>query len=99
MENGVLVITGGPGTGKTTIINAIIQLCEAEGYEIELAAPTGRAAKRMEEATGHKAQTIHRLLGINFVNENSRSQTFENDEDNPIEADVIIIDVGSMIDI
>ncbi|MEI3162467.1 MAG: ATP-dependent RecD-like DNA helicase [Lachnospirales bacterium] len=99
MENGVLVITGGPGTGKTTIINAIIQLCEAEGYEIELAAPTGRAAKRMEEATGHKAQTIHRLLGINFVNENSRSQTFEKDEDNPIEADVIIIDESSMIDI
>lgn len=99
MENGVLVITGGPGTGKTTIINAIIKLCEAEGYDIELAAPTGRAAKRMEEATGHKAQTIHRLLGINFVNENSRNQTFEKDEDNPIEADVIIIDESSMIDI
>lgn len=99
MENGVLVITGGPGTGKTTIINAIIQLCEAEGLEIELAAPTGRAAKRMEEATGHKAQTIHRLLGINFVNENSRNQTFEKDEDNPIESDVIIIDESSMIDI
>lgn len=99
MENGVLVITGGPGTGKTTIINAIIKLCEAEGYEIELAAPTGRAAKRMEEATGHKAQTIHRLLGINFVNENSRTQTFEKDEENPLEADVIIIDESSMIDI
>lgn len=99
MENGVLVITGGPGTGKTTIINAIIKLCEAEGYEIELAAPTGRAAKRMEEATGHKAQTIHRLLGISFVNENSRNQTFEKDEDNPLEAEVIIIDESSMIDI
>lgn len=99
MENGVLVITGGPGTGKTTIINAIIKLCEAEGLEIELAAPTGRAAKRMEEATGHKAQTIHRLLGISFVNENSRTQSFEKDEDNPIEADVIIIDESSMIDV
>ena len=99
MENGVLVITGGPGTGKTTIINSIIKLCEAEGYEIELAAPTGRAAKRMEEATGHKAQTIHRLLGISFVNENSRNQTFEKDEDNPIEAEVVIIDESSMIDI
>lgn len=99
MENGVLVITGGPGTGKTTIINAIIKLCEAEGLEIELAAPTGRAAKRMEEATGHKAQTIHRLLGINFLNENSRTQTFEKDEDNPIEADVVIIDESSMVDI
>lgn len=99
MENGVLVITGGPGTGKTTIINAIIKLCETEGLEIELAAPTGRAAKRMEEATGHKAQTIHRLLGISFVNENSRTQSFEKDEDNPIEADVIIIDESSMIDV
>ena len=59
MSNGVLVITGGPGTGKTTIINAIIQLSEAEGMEVTLAAPTGRAAKRMEEATGHNAQTIH----------------------------------------
>lgn len=99
MENGVLVITGGPGTGKTTIINAIIKLCEAEGYEIELAAPTGRAAKRMEETTGHKAQTIHRLLGVSFVNENSRTQNFEKDEENPIEADVIIIDESSMIDL
>lgn len=99
MENGVLVITGGPGTGKTTIINAIIKLCEAEGLEIELAAPTGRAAKRMEEATGHKAQTIHRLLGISFVNENSRTQSFEKDEDNPIEADIVIIDESSMIDV
>ncbi len=99
MENGVLVITGGPGTGKTTIINAIIKLCEAEGLEIELAAPTGRAAKRMEETTGHKAQTIHRLLGINFLNENSRTQTFEKDEDNPIETDVVIIDESSMVDI
>ncbi len=99
MENGVLVITGGPGTGKTTIINAIIKLCEAEGLDIELAAPTGRAAKRMEEATGHKAQTIHRLLGINFVDESARNQTFERNEDNPIETDVVIIDESSMADI
>ncbi len=99
MENGALVITGGPGTGKTTIINAIIKLCEAEGLEIELAAPTGRAAKRMEEATGHSASTIHRLLGIGFVEEDARNQTFDKNEDNPIEADVIIIDESSMIDI
>ncbi len=99
MENGVLVITGGPGTGKTTIINAIIKLCQAEGLEIELAAPTGRAAKRMEEATGHKAQTIHRLLGINFLDEDSKNQTFEKNEDDPLEADVIIIDESSMVDI
>lgn len=99
MENGVLVITGGPGTGKTTIINAIIKLCEAEGLDIELAAPTGRAAKRMEETTGHKAQTIHRLLGISFLNEDSRRQTFEKNEDNPLETDVVIIDESSMVDI
>ncbi len=99
MNNGVLVITGGPGTGKTTIINAIIKLCEAEGYEVSLAAPTGRAAKRMEEATGHTAQTIHRLLGISFVNEDSRQQHFEKNEDDPLETDVIIIDESSMVDI
>lgn len=99
MQNGVLVITGGPGTGKTTIINAIIRLCEAEGLEVCLAAPTGRAAKRMEEATGHSAQTIHRLLGVKTLNENSRQQSFEKNEDEPIETDVIIIDESSMVDI
>jgi exodeoxyribonuclease V alpha subunit len=98
MENGVLVITGGPGTGKTTIINAIIKLAEAEGNEIKLAAPTGRAAKRMTEATGHEAQTIHRLLGINFAEDASKRQNFERDEDNPLEADIIIIDESSMVD-
>jgi exodeoxyribonuclease V alpha subunit len=98
MENGVLVITGGPGTGKTTIINAIIKLAEAEGNEIKLAAPTGRAAKRMSEATGHEAQTLHRLLGINFMEDSSRRQSFERDEDNPLEADIIIIDESSMVD-
>jgi exodeoxyribonuclease V alpha subunit len=98
MENGVLVITGGPGTGKTTIINAIIKLAEAEGNEIKLAAPTGRAAKRMTEATGHEAQTIHRLLGINFAEDTSKRQNFERDEDNPLDADIIIIDESSMVD-
>lgn len=99
MNNGVLVITGGPGTGKTTIINAIIKLCQAEGYEVSLAAPTGRAAKRMEETTGHSAQTIHRLLGISFSDDDSRQQSFERNEDNPLETDVIIIDESSMVDI
>lgn len=99
MSCGVLVITGGPGTGKTTTINTILRILREEDQEVVLAAPTGRAAKRMTEATGMEAQTIHRLLGISFVNEDSRRQSFERDEDNPIEADVIIIDETSMVDI
>lgn len=99
MSNGILVITGGPGTGKTTTINTIISLLESEGNEILLAAPTGRAAKRMTEATGKDAQTIHRLLEINYLQEDSKRQSFEKNEDNPIEADVIIIDETSMVDI
>ncbi len=99
VKNGVLIITGGPGTGKTTTINTIIRLLEQEGCEIILAAPTGRAAKRMTEATGMEAQTIHRLLEISFLQEDSRKQTFEKNEDNPIDADVIIIDETSMVDI
>ena len=99
MSSGVLIITGGPGTGKTTTINAILRILQEEEQEVVLAAPTGRAAKRMTEATGMEAQTIHRLLGISFVNEDSRRQSFERDENNPIEADVIIIDETSMVDI
>lgn len=99
MVSGLLVLTGGPGTGKTTTINTMIRLLMAEGKEIALAAPTGRAAKRMTEATGQEAQTIHRLLGINFVAEDSRRQTFDKNEDDPIEADVVIIDEASMVDI
>lgn len=99
MENGVCVITGGPGTGKTTTLNAIIKLLQTEKYNIVLTAPTGRAAKRMTEATGLEAQTIHRLLGANYLAENDQNQIFEKDEDNPIEADVIIVDESSMIDL
>ncbi|WP_250277760.1 SF1B family DNA helicase RecD2 [[Clostridium] colinum] len=99
MINGVLVITGGPGTGKTTTINSIIAMLKNEGYEIELCAPTGRAAKRMSEATGMEAQTIHRLLGISFFEDDKKRQVFEKNEDMPIEADVIIVDECSMIDI
>lgn len=99
MTNGVLVITGGPGTGKTTTINSIISMLKYEDYEIELCAPTGRAAKRMTEATGIEAQTIHRLLGITYVSENKKRQTFDKNEENPIDADVIIVDESSMIDI
>ncbi len=99
LTNGVMVITGGPGTGKTTIINAIIALLKGEDMSVELAAPTGKAAKRMSLATGENAQTIHRLLGLSYLDENSRKQSFEHDEDNPIEADAIIVDESSMIDI
>lgn len=99
MSCGVLVITGGPGTGKTTTINTILRILKQEEHDVVLAAPTGRAAKRMTEATGMEAQTIHRLLGISFVNEDSRRQSFAKNEDDPIEADVIIIDETSMVDI
>ena len=99
MKSGVLVITGGPGTGKTTTIKTIINLLQREDLRIELAAPTGRAAKRMAETTQMEAKTIHRLLGIKFVSEESRRQIFEKDEDEPLEADVVVIDESSMIDI
>ncbi len=99
--NGLLIITGGPGTGKTTIINTIIRYFEEAGMEILLAAPTGRAAKRMTEATGMEARTIHRLLEITGApdDRNSSGMHFERNEENPLEADVIIIDEMSMVDI
>lgn len=97
---GLLIITGGPGTGKTTTIKTIIRYFESEGMEIRLAAPTGRAAKRMQEATGMEAQTIHRLLELNGNPENdSKASQFERNEMNPLETDVIIIDEMSMVDI
>lgn len=100
-RRGLLVITGGPGTGKTTTINAIIQYFEAEGMDIFLAAPTGRAAKRMSEATGYEARTIHRMLELNgnVDDEKGTSAGFERNERNPLETDVIIIDEVSMVDI
>ena len=98
-ENGLLVITGGPGTGKTTTINAIIKYFELEGMEIRLAAPTGRAAKRMKETTGYEAQTIHRMLELSGAPEDGRSINFERNENNPLEADVVIVDEMSMVDI
>ncbi|MEA4971967.1 MAG: ATP-dependent RecD-like DNA helicase [Candidatus Metalachnospira sp.] len=98
MQEGVLVITGGPGTGKTTIINNIISLYESMGLVVVLAAPTGRAAKRMTEATGMEAKTIHRLLGVSYTDEDNSRQKFEKNEDEPIEADVVIIDEVSMVD-
>ena len=99
LSNGVTVVTGGPGTGKTTTINAILHMLEKAGEDVLLAAPTGRAAKRMSEATGMEAQTIHRLLEIGYMKEDSNRQMFNRNEENPIEADVLIVDEMSMVDI
>ncbi len=90
----VLVITGGPGTGKTTIITGIIRVLDARGQEVLCCAPTGRAAKRMNEATGHEAKTIHRLLEYS-----PRLQSFERNADNPLETDLVIVDETSMVDV
>ena len=97
VRNGLLVITGGPGTGKTTTINTIIKYFEMEGMDIFLAAPTGRAAKRMSETTGFEARTVHRMLELNGGMEGSAG--FERNEQNPLETDVIIVDEMSMVDI
>lgn len=97
VRSGLLVITGGPGTGKTTTINTIIQFFESEGMDISLAAPTGRAAKRMSETTGYEAKTIHRLLELSGGMDEHAG--FERNEQNPLETDVLIIDEMSMVDI
>ncbi len=98
--HGLFVLTGGPGTGKTTTINAMLRYFEGEEMQIRLAAPTGRAANRMTEATGWEAQTIHRLLELSGVlEESSAGVHFERNEQNPLEADVVIIDEMSMVDI
>lgn len=101
IKNGLFILSGGPGTGKTTTINTIIRYFEAERMELLLAAPTGRAAKRMTEATGYEARTIHRMLELNgaLSEEGGRRVRFERNESNPLEADVIIIDEMSMVDI
>lgn len=101
VQNGLLILTGGPGTGKTTTINAIIRFFEREDLDVLLAAPTGRAAKRMEETTGHEAKTIHRLLEINRISGELDGDrvVFDRNEHNPLECDVLIIDEMSMVDI
>lgn len=100
IKNGIMILTGDPGTGKTTTINTMIGYFAEEGMDIFLAAPTGRAAKRMTEATGYEAKTIHRLLELNGASvEEKRLAKFERNEENPLEADVIIIDEMSMVDI
>lgn len=100
VRNGVLVLTGGPGTGKTTTINAMIHFFESEGMDIFLAAPTGRATKRMTEATGCEARTIHRMLELAYApgNDDNRME-FARNQENPLETDVIIIDEMSMVDL
>ncbi len=101
VKNGIFILTGGPGTGKTTTINAIIHFFEREGMDVLLAAPTGRAAKRMSETTGKEARTIHRLLELQKKPESdvSASMEFARNESNPLETDVLIIDEVSMVDI
>lgn len=100
MKNGVFILSGGPGTGKTTTTKAIIELLDKEGLEFHLAAPTGRAAKRMQETTGYEARTIHRMLELNgAVSERGGRVRFERNEENPLEADAVIIDEMSMVDV
>ncbi|MGN0335862.1 MAG: ATP-dependent RecD-like DNA helicase [Lachnospiraceae bacterium] len=99
VRNGIFLLTGGPGTGKTTTINAMIRYFESEGLDIMLAAPTGRAAKRMTETTGYEACTIHRLLELQGGPETEDRGTFMRNEENPLETDVIIIDEMSMVDL
>ena len=99
-RKGIVVLTGGPGTGKTTTINTMIQFFESEGMSIYLAAPTGRAAKRMTEATGYEARTIHRMLEMNhFPDGEEHHMLYGRNEENPLEADVIIVDEMSMVDL
>ena len=99
VKHGIMILSGGPGTGKTTTINTIIRYFDEEGMDILLAAPTGRAAKRMTEATGYEARTIHRMLEINGGMEDGSRARFERNGQNPLEADVVIIDEMSMVDI
>ena len=101
IQSGLFILSGGPGTGKTTTINMMIRYFEAEGLDIFLGAPTGRAAKRMTEATGFEARTIHRMLELNSAlsDEDARKVRFERNEENPLETDVVIIDEMSMVDI
>ena len=100
-KNGLLIVTGGPGTGKTTIINEMLRFFASENLNVRLAAPTGRAAKRMTETTGYEASTIHRLLEVSSApdDESREIVRFERNESNPLETDVIIIDEMSMVDI
>jgi len=96
LQKSMLILTGGPGTGKTTTLNAIIELLEQEGLSIAIAAPTGRAAKRISEVTGRDAKTIHRLLEVDFTS--TETLTFTHNEQHPLKADAVVIDEMSMVD-
>ena len=98
VSKGMLILTGGPGTGKTTTVKGIIQLMKNRGLKVCLAAPTGRAAQRMEELTGYEASTIHRLLEVEFK-ENDASQSFVHNLKNPLDCDAVIVDELSMVDV
>lgn len=97
LGNNLFILTGGPGTGKTTTLNAVIQLCKAKKKKLALAAPTGRAAKRMSDLTGEPARTIHRLLEVDFSKEDKLA--FKHNETNQLKADVIVVDEMSMVDV
>ncbi|NLJ40364.1 MAG: ATP-dependent RecD-like DNA helicase [Clostridiales bacterium] len=98
IKNGIMIMTGGPGTGKTTTINCIIKIFEQLGAKVRLAAPTGRAAKRLSETTGREAKTIHRLLEYGYSDDGDQD-VFQKNEDDPLSADVVIVDEMSMVDI
>jgi len=99
LENGLMVLTGGPGTGKTTIVSFIIECYEQIGKKVTLCAPTGRAAKRLAESSGRKASTIHRLLEVGYADESEQEGFYNRDESNPIDTDVLIVDEMSMVDL
>src|SRR5262249_28723679 len=94
LRSKVLVVTGGPGVGKTTIVNSILRILAAKGTNLLLCAPTGRAAKRMTEATGFEAKTIHRLLEVD-----PKTGGFKRNSDNPLECDLLVVDESSMVDV
>lgn len=97
LSRSIMILTGGPGTGKTTTLNAIIELYEKQGYRVMIAAPTGRAASRISDLTGYEASTIHRMLAVEY--DMSGNMRFQHNEHNPLDCDVMIVDEMSMVDV